>query len=258
MEKTRKHVQNLNLPQVTSLNKIENKNIIDNNNLKRRKLTLPKLTSKDTNNNYYEKRDLSSISSEEKKPFFTLIYSNPNKMVDANNNFGKGKALKKKSNSENVNITKVSDLNKNLYIDIENSDISSDSLFKTNQRYLLLKTVPDLPGIKKDRIKRLTRSDKLFMNKKILPKIDNKLRKETNISNTDVVQKLLSADGDTQLNQTKDSSYNKNESTFTSIKETVKYDPQLTTNDKCSIWLSNNFENGKPKYRDMESEIGNW
>lgn len=201
MEKTRKHVQNLNLPQVTSLNKIENKNIIDNNNLKRRKLTLPKLTSKDTNNNYYEKRDLSSISSEEKKPFFTLIYSNPNKMVDANNNLGKGKALKKKSNSENVNITKVSDLNKNLYIDIENSDISSDSLFKTNQRYLLLKTVPDFPGIKKDRIKRLTRSDKLFMNKKILPKIDNKLRKETNISNTDVVQKLLSADGDTQLNE---------------------------------------------------------
>ena len=50
----------------------------------------------------------------------------------------------------------------------------------------------------------------------------------------------------------------KNESTFNSIKETVKYDPQLTTNDKCSIWLSNNFENGKPKYRDMESEIGNW
>lgn len=60
------------------------------------------------------------------------------------------------------------------------------------------------------------------------------------------------------MNQTKDSSYDKNESTFNSIKETVKYDPQLTTNDKCSIWLSNNFENGKPKYRDMESEIGNW
>ena len=254
MEKTRKHVQNLNLPQVTSFNKIENKNIINNTNLKRRKLTLPKLTSKDATNNCYEKKDLSSISSEEKKPFFTLIYSNPNKMVDVNNNLGKSKDHKKKYNSENTNSTKKSDLNKNLYIDVESSDISSDSLFKTNQRYLLLKTVPDFPGIKKDRIKRLTRSDKLFMNKKILPKIDNKLRKETNISNSDVIQKLLSVDGDTQPNQTQDSSYNKNEVNFTSIKENVKYDPQITTNDKCSVWLSKNFENGKPKYRDKESE----
>ena len=253
MEKTRKHAQNLNLPQVTSFNKIENKNIIYNTNLKRRKLTLPKLTSKDTTYNYYEKKDLSSISSQEKQPLFTLIYSNPNKMVDGNNNKGKSKDHKKKYNSENINGTKVSDLNKNLYIDIENSDISSDSLFKTNQHYLLLKTVPDFPGIKKDRIKRLTRSDKLLLNKKILPKIDNKLRKETNISNTDVIQKLLSVGGDTQLNQTKDSIYNKNEVDFTNVKENVKYDPQITTNDKCSVWLSKNFQNGKPKYRDKES-----
>jgi len=139
-------------------------------------------------------------------------------------------------NSNENNIDNYgTDINNNketqLHIDIDNTKDGNPAK-PYNSRYLLLRTVSNIRDVSiNNNTKNNTRKNLS------LPSIAT--QRKNSVPLHDPLHKVYSTCEN---------------STYATIQQLVKYDPQMTSLEKCKLWMEKYFINGSPRYKDEENK----